>query len=149
MAEDIKVELTGQDTDKQLTANRAAFFKFLSETFDDAPTEETVKQWKAQSGRVKTVSFGDDEVYFFRPLKAAEYKGLIQQITSQGGATTTEQQNDLLKERVVVAGVLWPRVNQAEMGGLHAGTTDSLYTMIMQASNFLTPEEAAVLVQDL
>jgi hypothetical protein len=35
------------------------------------------------------------------------------------------------------------------MGALFAGTKDSLHLMIMQASNFITPDEAEVMVREL
>jgi hypothetical protein len=126
---------------------KAAWFKELKEKFGAAaPDEAMVEAWKKQCGRTRVVAFGPDEVYFFRPARSNEYRGIVQQVL---GVKDVSQQNELLKEKLVAACVLWPKLDQTEMGALFAGTKDSLHLMIMQASNFITPEEAEVMVREL
>lgn len=125
---------------------KAAWFKELKKNFGpSAPDESQVDAWKQSVGRVRVVAFGTDQVYFFRPLRAAEYRGMVQQVQS----VDRLQQDDLLKEKIVAAAVLWPKIDPTEMGALYAGTKDSLHLMIMQASNFVTPDEAELMVREL
>jgi hypothetical protein len=127
--------------------DKAAWFADLKAKFGpSAPDEATVEAWKKQCGRVRVVSFGPDELYFFRALRSAEYKGMISQVIT---IKDVQQQNELLKEKMVAMSVLWPKLDQTEMGALFAGTKDSLHLMIMQASNFITPDEAEVMVREL
>lgn len=127
--------------------DKAVWYTELKEKFGPgAPDDAMVEAWKKQCGRVRVVAFGPDEVYFFRALRSAEYKGAINQVLT---IKDTQQQNELLKEKMVAMAVLWPKLDQTEMGALFAGTKDSLHLMIMQASNFITPDEAEVMVREL
>lgn len=126
---------------------KTAWFQELRKNFGPtAPDEAIVEAWKKQAGRVRVVPFGVDEVYFFRPLRSAEYKSIVQQVMA---VKDVSQQNELLKEKMVATAVLWPKMDPTTMGALFAGTKDSLHLMIMQASNFITPDEAEVMVREL
>lgn len=126
---------------------RAEWFKELKERFGpSAPDEERIEAWKKQAGRIRVVAFSPDEVYMFRPLRASEYKGMIQQVMN---IKDVQQQNEALKDKMVSTAILWPKIDPTEMGALFAGTKDSLHMMIMQASNFVTPEQAEVMVREL
>jgi len=128
-------------------ADKAAWFADLKVRFGPgAPDEAIVEAWKKSSGRVRVAAFTIDEIYFYRPLRSTEYKGLIAQVMNIKGQV---EQNELLKEKMVAAAVLWPRLDASEMGALFAGTKDSLHLMIMQASNFVTQEEAELMVREL
>ena len=140
MSEEVEVKSTEAE-------DKAAWFKDLKDKFGPgAPDEMIVEAWKKQSGRVRVVAFGPDEVYFYRPLRSAEYKGIVNQVLQ---IKDTMQQNELLKEKMVATAILWPKLDASEMGALFAGTKDSLHLMIMQASNFITPDEAEVMVREL
>lgn len=143
-AEKKESELTDAE---QKDKNLQEFLEGLKEDRPDAPTFDQVQAWKAQSGRVKLMMFSDDEVYFIRALKSGEYKAMVQQ--AQGQGKTPEQQNEILQDMVVCKATLWPVVDRTEMGALFAGTKDSLYTAVMQASNFLTPQEASMMVTEI
>jgi hypothetical protein len=126
---------------------KSTWFQELKEKFGPgAPDEAMVEAWKKQTGRIRVVAFGPDEVYFFRPLRSNEYKGMVQQAMV---AKDAQQQNEILKEKMVSAAILWPKLDPTEMGALFAGTKDSLHLMIMSASNFVTQDELELLVREL
>lgn len=123
------------------------FYAHLATTFGaSAPTKQWVEQTKKQCGRVRMIAFGPDDIYFYRGLRGAEYKGMVQQALA---SKSPEQQMEILKDRVLAAAVLWPKLDPTEFGSLYAGTKDALFELIREASNFITPESAAVLVREL
>lgn len=142
--------MSEQETEQAVVSeaeSKALWYAELKEKFGaGAPDEAQVEAWKKQCGRVRVVAFGPDEVYFFRPLRSNEYRGIVQQVLT---IKDVQQQNELLKEKMVSSSILWPKLDPTEMGALFAGTKDSLHLMIMQASNFITPEEAEVMVREL
>ena len=126
--------------------SKESLYDGLKEQFGErAPNEQQVEAWKAQSGRVRFLYLNDDEVYFFRPIKRAEYKGIVESLQQAGG-----QDNDgFMRERLVSLCVLWPKMDPAQMADSFAGTIETLYSAIMEASNFINPEQLFTIVREL
>ena len=140
--ETVEVEQTEEETQEE------QFYGTLKEQFgDSAPSKSDVDLWKAQSGRVRLVPFADNEVYFIRPIKRSEYRGLIQTLGSVSGENT--QNEDLLREHVVTKCTLWPSLKTEQFAGMPAGTLESLYDAIMDASNFMSQQMLMTLVREL
>lgn len=114
---------------------------------DKAPTEEAVNAWKSQCGRLRVMWFGDEEVYFFRPFRVAEYRGWLESLRSVAEKDPQEADKQLL-EKVITNCVLFPKLKQEDLGSLYGGTLDSLYAQIRMASNFYPMEHAVMLVQE-
>lgn len=127
---------------------KSAFFDSLKERFgENAPTEQTLDQWKAEAGRVRWFEFGTDEIYFFRPFRSAEYNGWIQSLEQLAGKDP-EKADRILKERIVCACVLFPKLDPENTAALFAGTIDSLFAQIRFASNFIPLEMANTMVRE-
>lgn len=121
------------------------FVAALRERFPDAPTYEKLDEWKRGIGRVRFFPFSDDEIYFFRPFRNAEFKGWVQSLqqTAQSNPAVAEE---LLKERILSACILWPPRAPEDISTMFAGTIDTLVDQIREASNFIAPQEAAMMV---
>ena len=121
-------------------------YEELQKTFGSgAPTEDQVNAWKAQCGRVRFVWLSDTEVYFIRPIKRAEYKGIVEAV----GPTSGADPDGFMRERIVSQCVLWPKMDPSQMADSFAGTIETLYAAIMEASNFLNQEALFTVVREL
>ena len=52
-------------------------------------------------------------------------------------------------EAIVIAGIVWPKLSEITVSALSAGSIDALRDMILEASNFMTPDRAVQLVRKL
>jgi hypothetical protein len=106
------------------------------------PSEAQIEEWKRQHGKVFTIGFHQDEYYIFRSLKRLEWRNLMKALTKQ-------EDDAKRKEAICLRAVLWPTLNPQSLAEVSAGTPDTLYEMILQASNFLMPQEALTCVRKL
>lgn len=136
-------EKTREEQIQEYEAAKEQFLLDLKKSFPNAPDKSQVDIWKASAGRIRVAPFNEDEVYILRAVKSAEYKGMIEQ------ARTSGNPDQFLKELVVMKCVLWPRQDTSTIADMYAGTIDTLYTIVMQSSNFLTASEVAMLVREL
>lgn len=119
---------------------------FIIQTFktlEKRPTDNEIDQLKAKYGDVYLVSLSEKENFLFRPIKRNEWRELMQRFEK---AKLPEQQRT---EGIVMAGVIWPVLNQANINVLTAGAPETIRNLILEASNFMEPERAVTLVRKL
>ena len=119
---------------------------FIMQTFkslEKRPSDEEIELLKAKYGEVFLVSLSERENFLFRPIKRAEWRELMQRFEK---AKLPEQQRT---EGIVMAGVVWPVLNQANINVLTAGAPDTIRNLILEASNFMEPDRAVALVRKL
>lgn len=119
---------------------------FIIQTFkslEKRPSDNEIEQLKAKFGDVYLVSLSEKENFLFRPIKRHEWRDLMQRFEK---AKLPEQQRT---EGIVMAGVIWPVLNQANINILSAGAPDTIRNLILEASNFMEPERAVTLVRKL
>ena len=105
------------------------------------PTEEDVEKFKNIHGEVYFISLTEKENFIFRPLKRHEWRSLM---------TRVAKVDDFKKaEAIVIAGIVWPKLSEITVSALSAGSIDALRDMILEASNFMTPDRAVQLVRKL
>jgi len=108
---------------------------------ENKPSEEEIALLKQQVGDVYLISLSEKENFLFRPLKRLEWRSLMQKI---------QKLDDMKKaEAVVMKGCLFPKMDQQNINVLTAGAIETLRDMILQASNFMSPEVAMQLVRKL
>jgi len=146
---DIDAEyLLSKDEEKQLDEllKKKAKSDFIIQTFkklEQRPTDEQIEALKAKHGDVYLVSLSEKENFLFRPLKRFEWKDLMQRFEK---AKLSEAQRT---DGIVMAGVVWPQLNQNNINALTAGASDTIRNLILEASNFMEPERAVTLVRKL
>ena len=113
-------------------------------SFPNAPSSEQIEAWKVQYGEVFVSGFSETDLYIWRALTRPEYVNL------DTIASNPETQIDRHKfeEMVCDACVLWKSIDKPWSEG-KAGTPTSLQEQILQHSNFLNPQAAALLVAKL
>jgi len=107
---------------------------------DNAPTEEQITAFKATYGDIYIAAFDEEEIFLFRSLTRLEYRALQEQ--AMAGQIDAAQH----EEQTVRTCLLWKSIEDLEA---KAGTIPSLIEMIMQNSNFVSPQIAAQLVAKL
>ena len=113
----------------------------LLENYEKKPTEQEVEKFKNMHGEVYFISLAEKENFIFRPLKRHEWRSLMAKVAKV---------DDFKKaEAVVIAGVVWPKLSEITTSALSAGSIDALRDMILEASNFMTPDRAVQLVRKL
>jgi hypothetical protein len=114
-----------------------------------APTPEKVEEWKTEFGEVYVSGFSETEIFIFRPIFRGEYKTLqIEARKPQGeGPDAKTMSTHEYEEETCKVAVLWPTLQNVNK--MKAGVITSLYEQIMQNSNFVPPQMAAVLVMKL
>lgn len=143
MAEKEPKELTQEEQEAKMMAD---MYEYVAKTFGpSAPTEEKVTEWKSRHRRVRVLPLSDREIYFYRPIKRSEYKTLLNTAQTTGG----DDPDNFLKEQIVHHCVLWPVMDSAQFNDAFGGTLDSLYSVIMEASNFLSQEALFTIVREL
>lgn len=105
------------------------------------PSEDDIENFKKQFGECYLASFSEKENFLFRPLKRQEWRSLMSQ--------TAKLDEFKKSEGIVMKGTVFPKLNNINIGGLSAGTIDSLRDLILEASNFMTPDRAIQLVRKL
>jgi hypothetical protein len=119
---------------------------FIIQTFkslEKRPSDNDIEQLKAKFGDIYLVSLSEKENFLFRPIKRHEWRELMQRFER---AKLPEHQRT---EGIVMAGVVWPVLNQANINILSAGAPDTIRNLILEASNFMEPERAVTLVRKL
>jgi len=113
------------------------------ENLKGKPSDKQIEDWKGQHGKVFTVGLDTDEYYVFRSLRRQEWRNLMKVLAKY-------EDEMKKKEHVVARAVLWPDLKvSGAMARLSAGTPDTIYELVLQASNFLMPQEALTLVRKL
>lgn len=140
--------LLSQDEERQLEQllEKKKNSDFIIQTFKSLkqrPTEEQIESLKAEHGEVYLVSLSEKENFLFRPLKRVEWREMMQRFEK---AKLSEQQRT---EGIVMKGVVWPILNQANINVLTAGAPETIRNLILEASNFMEPERAVTLVRKL
>ena len=108
---------------------------------EESPSPEQIESWKEEHGEVLLFGFSEKEMFLFRPVRRGDYLGL--QVEGQKQELTSEAGEELLLDHCV----LWPeKVNWQET---KAGTVTTLVEVIMNNSNFLSPQAATMLVAKL
>ena len=105
------------------------------------PNEDEINKLKLTHGEIYFISMTEKEHFIFRSLKRQEWRNLM--------ATIAKLDDFKKAEAIVMKGVVWPQLNNIAVGGLSAGTIDALRDMILEASNFMTPDRAVQLVRKL
>lgn len=119
---------------------------FIMQTFkslEKRPSDGEIEDLKIKYGDVYLVSLSEKENFLFRPIKRHEWRELMQRFEK---AKLPEQQRT---EGIVMAGVVWPVLNQSNINILTAGAPDTIRNLILEASNFMEPERAITLVRKL
>ena len=145
--EDVPYLLT-QDEEKQLQAllKKKSESDYILQTFkslQNKPTELELEALKEKHGDIYLVSLSEKENFLFRPLKRREWSDLMQRFEK---AKLTDRQRT---EGIVMAAVVWPILNQANINILTAGAPETIRNLILEASNFMEPEKAVMLVRKL
>ena len=140
--------LLSEEEEKQLQEllKKKSQSDFIMQTFkslEKRPTEEDIEALKVKYGEVYLVSLSEKENFLFRPLKRREWGELMQRFEK---AKLPDRQRT---EGIVMAGVVWPVLNQANINVLSAGGVDTIRNLILEASNFMEPERAVTLVRKL
>lgn len=119
---------------------------FILQTFkslERRPSNEEIEVLKAKHGDIYLVSLSERENFLFRALKRQEWRELMQRFEK---SKLSEQQRT---EGIVMSGIVWPVLNQANINVLTAGTPETIRNLILEASNFMEPERAVTLVRKL
>ena len=123
------------------TQEQPTLVDFLAK-LPDAPTKETIDQWKAEHGEVFVSGFSESELFIFRPLLRSEHRKM--QLAAQ------DQQNPVdqlaYEEMVCDLVVLYPKENNWEK---KAGVASTLFEQVMQNSAFFSPSAASMMVMKL
>lgn len=140
--------LLSPDEEKQLQdlLKKKSQSDFIMQTFkalEKRPTDADIDEFKGKHGDVYLVSLSEKENFIFRPLKRKEWSELMQRFEK---AKLPDRQRT---EGIVMAGVVWPILNQANINILTAGAPETIRNLILEASNFMEPERAVTLVRKL
>lgn len=110
-------------------------------SLEERPTDEQIEGFKQQYGECYLASFSEKENFLFRPLKRQEWRNLM--------AQTAKLDEFKKSEAIVMRGIVFPKLNNMNIGSLAAGTVDSLRDLILEASNFMSPDRSVQLVRKL
>ena len=136
------------DPKEEAEKEKKAFLAGLKERFgDSAPDEKQLNRWKNEAGRIRWIELNSDEIYFFRPFRANEYRAWYKGL-EQLGQTDPNKADELLKEKIVCTCVLFPKIDPETTAAQFAGTIDTLYAQIRLASNFIPFEQALMMVRE-
>lgn len=112
---------------------------FLS--LEQKPTEQDIESWKKLYGEVYLMSLGERMNFIFRPIKRVEWR----QLMSKAGKLSEIQQTEMIVQKAVV----WPKLQPKDVQVLTGGAPEALRDVILEASHFMPPERAMVLVRQL
>ena len=109
--------------------------------FPGAPSAAQIEEWKAKFGEVFCSGFSETELYIFRPISRVEFVKLqVDAAKSEIPITQLE-----MEEQIVKVCILWASPLATRGMGLKGGTLSTLHEMVMQNSNFVSPQLAAAL----
>jgi len=89
-------------------------------------TQEMINEWKTKYGEIYKIEISEEE-YYYRPLKRAEYKSVIQ---------TGEASANYREEQIATKCTIHPQIDPATMAALKAGVITTLTDCIMLVSGF-------------
>lgn len=110
-------------------------------SLENKPSDEEINLWKQKFGDIYLVSLSERENFVFRALRRQEWRQLMTQVAKLPEAKKTEA--------IVMRGILYPKMSEANVAVLTAGAPDTIRNLILEASNFLEPERAVQLVRKL
>jgi hypothetical protein len=110
-------------------------------TLEQKPDQEQIDNWKKAYGDVYLISLSEKMNFVFRPLKRQEWR----QLMAQAGKLSEIQQTEMIVQKAVV----WPRLQAKDVQTLTGGAPEALRDVILEASHFMPPERAMVLVRQL
>ena|SRR5258706_13319794 len=135
--------------------------KSLLKDLPNAPDQSIIDGWKVKYGNIYMSGFDENEIYIWRALNRSEYKQMqieqqIQAATNQLSENATKEEvtakvtaaitGDFAREEKIVATcLLWPKLTVEELA-MKAGTVPSLLEQVTQNSNFLSAQQASLLV---
>lgn len=108
------------------------------------PDANQIDMWKSEHGQhsVHALPISPKKIFVFRSMKYREWVNL-----------TSEEQfaNDQrrLAEHTIARSVLWPKMGPTETNMSEAGLIDTLFNVIMFYSDFVPPEMAIGMVEEL
>ena len=94
-------------------------------------TQEMIEEWKIKYGEIYKIDLAGEE-YYYRPLKRAEYKGIVQ---------TPESAPSFREEQIVSKCVIHPNVDAAIIATSKAGVVSTLTDYVMLVSGFGSESE--------
>jgi hypothetical protein len=117
---------------------------------EDAPSAEQIDAWKQKHGSegVQVLALDSQNVYIFTHLTWGQWERvskLSESIQKQGNADAEKA----MREAVVRAAVLWPKLPADFFQNCRAGLPTTLMDQIMIVSYFLNPEQAMSLTTRL
>lgn len=143
----------------QIEANPKPDLISMIKDLPDAPNQAVIDGWKAKYGDVYVSGFSETEIYIWRAINRAEYKQMQIQQQMLAAQADAEQKLDSKvtmaiegqfdqEDQMVAKCLLWPKLSVEELQK-KAGTIPSLLEQLTQQSNFLSPQQASVLVMRL
>lgn len=136
MTEEVEEQVQEQVPAEETLADKLRGFLLK---FEEAPGDEEINSWKADFTDVYAAGFSEDELFIFRSVNRQEYRELQ--------AAAQEQQDPTFFEKALVdTCLLWASVLDLDS---KAGNYPTLLEMVMQNSNFVTPQLASQLVAKL
>lgn len=94
-------------------------------------TQVMIDEWKSKYGEIYKIDLAGEE-YYYRPLKRAEYKGIIQ---------TPETAPSFREEQIVTKCVIYPKIDAVTIAASKAGVVSTLTDYVMLVSGFGSDSE--------
>lgn len=129
---------------------REQAFKALS-NIPGAPTPAQIAQLKQKYGDdgVYLLALGKKDVFIFTYLTKARWDLINKNLMAANKPDSKIDPNEILKEKVVLSSVLWPKLDNKWLLGSKAGNLNTLFEAIMMASYFLNQGQIAALTHEL
>ena len=129
----------------------AQALEHIRKTLPNPPTQQRVDQWHQKFGKenVFLIPFSGTEIYIFRPLYRNEYKQILDQIRVVMQKSQNLDAEAYLQQKVVSRCVLWPQLAPEWADVCKAGTIKAIFDGVMAASNFMAPEQAISIIQQI
>jgi len=134
-------EQVKDDVQKEVKDVKDPTLPELLQKIKNAPDQEQIDAWKDEHGEIFTSGFSKEEIYVWKSMDRPTYCDL--QVTAQENGWNQFQ----MEEATCDACLLFPSPVDWSKG--KAGTPPTLSEQILQNSNFLSPQQAAVLVVKL
>ena len=106
--------------------------KILKEIRSDAPSGETLMQWKDMCGDIYVITL-DEKIFVYRYLKRQEW------VQIQANPAWAEMRDDQQEDSIFSKCVLWPEMDTVQKASLPAGAMSMVVQQIRMQSMFLDP----------
>lgn len=138
------VEKKDQKEEKKQEEKKEPGLADILKAHPGAPSQEEIEGWKATFGDIYVSGFSETELFVWRSITRPEWVNL------QTFAADPENKVNNFGFEILVCKtcILWTSVSVPLDKG-KAGTPSALQEQILQNSNFLTPQAAAMLVAKL